>query len=159
MLALSVLASLVSLVGVGDAAAEVIQAQVPPRTSYEGAACRQTVLRHEFKSSYGVPYVGMFLKCSLEAKGEQARWSPPFPVEDVGLRRNVRRRMGTDEKQAHTHHPQTAPSQPPSSTCPSRPKADNMTVSASCSSATPRSGAPRLLCRHKKASSGRTRKI
>ncbi|KAF8861409.1 hypothetical protein BDZ45DRAFT_268102 [Acephala macrosclerotiorum] len=41
-------------------ASEVIQAQVPPRTSFSGAACKQTIFEHSFASSYGVPYVGTY---------------------------------------------------------------------------------------------------
>jgi hypothetical protein len=37
---------------------DVIQAEVPPRTSYTGTSCRQTIFNHNFASSYGIPYVG-----------------------------------------------------------------------------------------------------
>ncbi|RDW66978.1 hypothetical protein BP5796_09727 [Coleophoma crateriformis] len=39
---------------------EVVQAQVPPRTSYANPACKQTVFNHVFASSYGIPYVGTY---------------------------------------------------------------------------------------------------
>jgi hypothetical protein len=41
-------------------ALEVIQAQVPPRTSFNGSSCKQTIVEHTFANSYGVPYVGKF---------------------------------------------------------------------------------------------------
>ncbi|KAH9219736.1 peptide N-acetyl-beta-D-glucosaminyl asparaginase amidase A-domain-containing protein [Leptodontidium sp. 2 PMI_412] len=43
-----------------QATSEVVQAQVPPRTSYEEAICKQTIFQHSFASSYGVPYVGFY---------------------------------------------------------------------------------------------------
>ncbi|KAK0121829.1 hypothetical protein ONS95_010111 [Cadophora gregata] len=46
--------------GIVQAASEVVQAQVPPRTSYEGASCKQNIFQHIFTSSYGVPYVGTY---------------------------------------------------------------------------------------------------
>jgi hypothetical protein len=39
-------------------ALEVIQAQVPPRSSYLDPSCTQTIFNHVFANSYGVPYVG-----------------------------------------------------------------------------------------------------
>ncbi|KAL3417180.1 peptide-n4-(n-acetyl-beta-glucosaminyl)asparagine amidase a [Phlyctema vagabunda] len=39
---------------------EVVQAQVPPRTSYAKPACKQVVFNHNFANSYGVPYVGTY---------------------------------------------------------------------------------------------------
>lgn len=37
---------------------EVIQAQVPPRTSFGDSVCQQKVFQHNFANSYGIPYVG-----------------------------------------------------------------------------------------------------
>jgi hypothetical protein len=42
-------------------ALEAVQAQVPPRTSFAGAACKQTIFEHSFASSYGVLYVGKII--------------------------------------------------------------------------------------------------
>jgi hypothetical protein len=43
---------------VNASALEVIQAQVPPRKSFDGASCKQTIVKHVFANSYGAPYVG-----------------------------------------------------------------------------------------------------
>lgn len=43
----------------------VFQVQTPLRASYEGAACQQVIVQHEFAASYGTPFVGM---------------NPPFPL-------------------------------------------------------------------------------
>jgi len=37
---------------------EVIQAQVPPRASFEDPVCQQVIFQHTFANSYGIPYVG-----------------------------------------------------------------------------------------------------
>lgn len=37
---------------------EVVQAQVPSRSSYANPSCRQTLFNHVFANSYGIPYVG-----------------------------------------------------------------------------------------------------
>ena len=37
---------------------EVVQAQVPPRSSYANSSCSQTIFNHVFANSYGIPYVG-----------------------------------------------------------------------------------------------------
>lgn len=39
---------------------EVVQAETPARTSYADPSCQQVIFEHEFASSYGIPYVGMF---------------------------------------------------------------------------------------------------
>jgi hypothetical protein len=46
-------------------ALKVIQAQAPPRMSFEGTSCRQTIFNHSFASSYGIPYVGTSSSLSL----------------------------------------------------------------------------------------------
>ncbi|EPE31591.1 hypothetical protein GLAREA_12347 [Glarea lozoyensis ATCC 20868] len=49
-------------------ALEVIQAQVPPRKSFDGASCKQTIVKHVFANSYGAPYVGFYnppINCSF----------------------------------------------------------------------------------------------
>lgn len=43
-------------------AVEVIQAQVPPRSSYDNPSCTRTIFNHVFAASYGQPYVGEQLK-------------------------------------------------------------------------------------------------
>ena len=37
---------------------EVFQVQAPLRATYEGTACQQVIVQHEFAGSYGTPYVG-----------------------------------------------------------------------------------------------------
>ena len=37
---------------------EVVQAQVPPRSSFANPSCSQIIFNHIFASSYGIPYVG-----------------------------------------------------------------------------------------------------
>lgn len=39
---------------------DVFQVQAPLRTSYEGAACQQIIVQHEFAASYGTPFVGAY---------------------------------------------------------------------------------------------------
>lgn len=39
---------------------EVIQAATPPRRSFDGYSCKQTLLEHDFANSYGAPYVGFY---------------------------------------------------------------------------------------------------
>lgn len=39
---------------------EVIQAAAPPRTSYDGYSCKQTLVDYEFANSYGEPFVGFY---------------------------------------------------------------------------------------------------
>lgn len=41
-----------------DIPLEVFQIQAPLRESYDGAACSQTIVQHDFTNSYGSPYVG-----------------------------------------------------------------------------------------------------
>lgn len=38
---------------------DVFQVEAPLRESYDGAACKQVILQHNFAASYGSPYVGM----------------------------------------------------------------------------------------------------
>lgn len=46
-----------------DIPLEVFQIQAPLRDSYDGAACSQTIVQHDFTNSYGSPYVGMLSIC------------------------------------------------------------------------------------------------
>lgn len=46
-----------------DVPLEVFQIQAPLRQSYDGAACSQTIVQHDFTNSYGSPYVGALLTC------------------------------------------------------------------------------------------------
>ncbi|KAI2632267.1 hypothetical protein GGR54DRAFT_27039 [Hypoxylon sp. NC1633] len=39
---------------------EVFQAAQPPRLTFEGSACRQTLFKHDFGNSYEAPYVGPY---------------------------------------------------------------------------------------------------
>lgn len=39
---------------------DVFQVEAPLRESYEGAACKQVILQHNFAASYGSPYVGPY---------------------------------------------------------------------------------------------------
>lgn len=41
-----------------DIPLEVFQIQAPLRESYDGAACSQAIVQHDFTNSYGSPYVG-----------------------------------------------------------------------------------------------------
>jgi hypothetical protein len=41
---------------------EVVQAQVPARSSYANPSCTQTIFNHVFANSYGIPYVGKNFK-------------------------------------------------------------------------------------------------
>ncbi|KUJ19264.1 uncharacterized protein LY89DRAFT_706092 [Mollisia scopiformis] len=45
---------------VSRASLDVVQAQVPLRTSFAGTACKQTIFKHSFANSYGVPCVGIY---------------------------------------------------------------------------------------------------
>ncbi|KAI3393296.1 hypothetical protein diail_4478 [Diaporthe ilicicola] len=49
-----------SLDTTADGALEVVQAATPPRSSYDGYSCKQTIVEHDFASSYGKPYVGFY---------------------------------------------------------------------------------------------------
>lgn len=45
----------------GDAdALEVFQAATPPRTSFDGYSCKQTLVEYDFANSYGTPFVGFY---------------------------------------------------------------------------------------------------
>lgn len=44
----------------GDNLLEVIQAATPPRDSFDGYSCKQTLFAHDFANSYGTPYVGFY---------------------------------------------------------------------------------------------------
>lgn len=48
-----------------DIPLEVFQIQAPLRDSYDGAACSQTIVQHDFTNSYGSPYVGAFSICPV----------------------------------------------------------------------------------------------
>lgn len=39
---------------------QVFQAATPPRTSFDGYSCRQTIVEYEFGNSYGTPFVGLY---------------------------------------------------------------------------------------------------
>lgn len=39
---------------------EVVQAATPPRSSFDGYSCKQTLFEHDFANSYGSPYVGLY---------------------------------------------------------------------------------------------------
>lgn len=39
---------------------DVVQAATPPRNSFDGYSCKQTLLEHDFANSYGTPYVGFY---------------------------------------------------------------------------------------------------
>ncbi|KAJ4388044.1 hypothetical protein N0V93_008649 [Gnomoniopsis smithogilvyi] len=41
-------------------ALEVVQAATPPRTSFDGYACSQTLVEYQFANSYGTPFVGFY---------------------------------------------------------------------------------------------------
>jgi hypothetical protein len=43
----------------GDGLLDVFEVQAPLRASYEGSACQQVVVQHDFAASYGTPFVGM----------------------------------------------------------------------------------------------------
>ena len=40
---------------------EVFEVQAPLRKSYEGTACQQVIVQHNFAASYGTPFVGGYL--------------------------------------------------------------------------------------------------
>lgn len=44
----------------GDRVLEVVQAATPPRVNFDGYACKQTLMVHDFANSYGAPYVGLY---------------------------------------------------------------------------------------------------
>lgn len=39
---------------------DVVQAATPPRKSFDGYGCKQTLVEHDFISSYGTPYIGYY---------------------------------------------------------------------------------------------------
>ncbi|ROV88868.1 hypothetical protein VPNG_10347 [Cytospora leucostoma] len=39
---------------------EVVQAATPPRKTFDGYSCKQTILQHDFSESYGRPYIGQY---------------------------------------------------------------------------------------------------
>lgn len=39
---------------------EVVQAATPPRKSFAGHSCKQTILENDFASSYGTPFIGQY---------------------------------------------------------------------------------------------------
>ncbi|CAN8104724.1 unnamed protein product [Discula destructiva] len=41
-------------------ALQVFQASTPPRSTFEGYSCKQTLIQHEFANSYGTPFVGFY---------------------------------------------------------------------------------------------------
>lgn len=45
---------------VTDGTLEVVQAATPPRSSFDGYNCKQTIIEHDFANSYGKPYVGFY---------------------------------------------------------------------------------------------------
>ena len=80
----------VQLSGSSPPPLDVFEVQAPLRKSYEGTACQQVIVQHNFAASYGTPFVG---GCLLTLR--------------------LRTANGPQE---HTHHQKTASSQPPSST-------------------------------------------
>ncbi|KAK2609472.1 hypothetical protein N8I77_002969 [Diaporthe amygdali] len=45
---------------VTDGTLEVVQAATPPRSSFDGYNCKQTIIEHDFANSYGKPYVAFY---------------------------------------------------------------------------------------------------
>lgn len=39
---------------------EVVQAATPPRVDFDGYACKQILIEHDFANSYGAPYIGFY---------------------------------------------------------------------------------------------------
>lgn len=39
---------------------DVVQASTPPRKSFEGYSCKQTLVEHDFVNSYGAPFIGHY---------------------------------------------------------------------------------------------------
>lgn len=43
-----------------DGVLEVVQAAAPPRETFDGFTCKQTIFEHDFANSYGSPYIGVY---------------------------------------------------------------------------------------------------
>lgn len=44
-----------------ETALDVVQAATPPRKSFDGYSCKQTLVVHDFVNSYGTPFVGYYI--------------------------------------------------------------------------------------------------